>query len=70
MVKTQMTRETTGATRRWALRSAVGGAGITLAACGGTAPAASEKVDTNPTGGGEVAWWIIGGQSQIDILEN
>jgi multiple sugar transport system substrate-binding protein len=42
---------------------------LALAACAGQAPAAIEKVDTNPTGAGEVVWWIIGGQPQVEILE-
>jgi multiple sugar transport system substrate-binding protein len=46
------------------------GGGLLLAACGGPSPAASEKVNTNPTGSGEVQWWIIGGQNHIDILDN
>ncbi len=59
-----------GTTKRALLTGIAAGSGVLLAACGGQAPAATEKVNTNPTGAGEVQWWIIGGQSQIDILEN
>jgi ABC-type glycerol-3-phosphate transport system substrate-binding protein len=60
-----------GHTRRRLLAGAgTGLAGVLLAACGAGTPAESgEKVNTNPTGGGEVLWSIIGGQEQIDILQ-
>ena len=59
-----------GATRRVALAGAAGlGFGaFALAACGGPA-APAERVDTNPTAGGALQWWTIGGQPQIEILE-
>jgi hypothetical protein len=48
-------------TRRDVLRiGSVAGLGLLLAACGGQAPAGGEKVNTNPTGGGEILWSIIG----------
>lgn len=65
------TEEHSRFTRRRVLRStvtAVASGGV-LAACGGEGPAAGEKVNTNPAAGGEVVWWIIGGQRQIEILE-
>lgn len=40
-----------------------------MAACGGPSPVATERVNTNPTTGGELQWWIIGGQPQVEILE-
>jgi multiple sugar transport system substrate-binding protein len=57
--------------RRRALLAGGGtaGIGLLLAACGGQAPAGTEKVDPNPSAGGEVLWSIIGGQPHIDILE-
>ncbi len=65
---------TGSATRRGILQTGAGmGMGLLLAACGGPAsggPAGGEKVNTNPTGGGEVLWSIIGDQPQIDILQN
>ena len=45
------------------------GIGLLLAACGGQQPAANEKVNTNPSAGGEIVWSIIGGQETIDVLQ-
>lgn len=58
-----------GTTRRWLLAGTAVGGGLLAAACGGQAQPVVEKVNTNPTAAGEVQWWIIGGQNQVDILE-
>ncbi|HEX2514218.1 MAG TPA: extracellular solute-binding protein [Chloroflexota bacterium] len=54
-------------------RGVVAGGGVlgalSLAACGGPAATPAERVDTNPAGGGQLQWWIIGGQPQVEILE-
>lgn len=63
----QITKRTPGkTTRRWLLGSAAtAGGGLLLAACSGPGAATTEKVNTNPTTGGEVFWSIIGGQAAL-----
>jgi len=56
-------------TRRRVLGSTTIAGGLLLAACGAPAPAA-EQVNTNPTTGGEIAWWMLtNNQNEPQILQ-
>jgi len=63
------TMRTRRQTRRRVLGSTTIAGGLLLAACGAPAPAA-EQVNTNPTTGGEIAWWMLtNNQNEPQILQ-
>jgi multiple sugar transport system substrate-binding protein len=61
----------TGVTRRWIVAAlGAGSTGAVLAACGPSAGAPAERVNTNPAAAGALDWWLIlNNAKEKDILE-